>query len=233
MLDDELYDDEPYGIAVGPAYTEIPQRYAELYEKAACKGGDVAKWFTGTYKGPNRQVGEASLNAEAVKVCHRCPVKKLCGEFAIETEPPFGIYAGRPACDWKRVVDGKPMRRTCDRCGRRRMDRFFPDAETPICIECLNLPPDDELVELFDDLPDDAIGDVLGLDGRDVYRVKMRLLAKGRLPVRWSKGGRPRIVPSDWELMGLFDRNLSLTDLASLLGVARSTVHYHRRRLAS
>lgn len=231
----EYADDELYGIAVGPDYTLIPARYDELYEKAACKGADTEKWFAGTYKGPNRQVGESSLKSDAVKVCHRCPVKKLCADFAIETQPLYGVYAGRPACDWKRVVDGKEMRRTCYRCGRRRLDKFFTEPDVPVCVDCLVLPPDEDLADMMKDLSFDEVVAFTGAEANAVYDAKRRLMLKGLLPpTPWGrKGGRPRTCPSDWDMLELFDANVPSSALARWWGVSVTTVYYHRRRLAS
>ena len=56
-------------------------------DAAACAGDrDLDAWYAG-HSQPDRR-------AYAVTVCGRCPVQENCGEFAIETDQRFGIWAG-------------------------------------------------------------------------------------------------------------------------------------------
>lgn len=54
---------------------------------AACRDHPADDWF------PN--AGESAKRERAVRICrHECPVIAQCAEYALRTQPPFGVWGG-------------------------------------------------------------------------------------------------------------------------------------------
>ena len=211
-----------------------PDKYRDLATRGRCVGGDPEIWFSGTYGHPNRDPGEQALNPKAQAACKTCPVRELCWEYAVETAPDYGVWGGRPASDAKAFREGRRMRRTCERCGRRRMDKFYPDDVMTICVDCLYLPPDDDLEDMMREASDAELRDILDVTAKTLEAVKQRMDAEG-LDVgsvnRWKRSGRDRLLPGDNELREAFLAGRAVKDIAAEWGVWNTTVYAHKYRL--
>lgn len=95
---------------------------------AACAGYETDLWFPDSYKSQRTRV------KEALKICHTCPVRSQCLEFALDNEEEFGIWGGltegqryellrRSKAAKPCVVDGcvRPRGRRADDRGWRSM----------------------------------------------------------------------------------------------------------------
>lgn len=211
-----------------------PDRYKALADKAICRGADTQRWMKGTSKGAGHITPEGALDQYARKLCWTCPVREACFEYAVETLPWYGVWGGKPASDAWAAAEGKAERRTCMVCKARRLARFFPERETPLCEDC-SLPDDGVLAEAYRNLPNEMVEQLFTLSRRRTWKIKKRLWDKGllkphRLPPSGNMG-RPRKVPDDDTLVGLLSSGRSNTSIGDELGVHRATVAYHRRRL--
>lgn len=69
--------------------------------EAACRGAD-ANLFFGPQNEP-RDVKEAR-EQKAKAVCHTCPVREVCLEFAIATREPYGVWGGMNEIERRRAA---------------------------------------------------------------------------------------------------------------------------------
>lgn len=197
---------------------------------------------------------------KAAEVCADCPVRVECGDYAIATSQPHGMWGGLTPKQRDRIrtkaqyVDPKARtihhRRTCMSCARKRRIKFFPDDELSVCVDCLEgpipdpAPPNPGADSLRRVPPDDVLRDVLMDDSVDVaglaaeWGVSYETVTKHRLRIRRKfglpdlVGGRSnRRVPSDAEMRELFKLRVRDATLADEWGVSRRTVHRHKKRL--
>lgn len=68
-------------------------------QHAACASSDVDLWTKG-------QVGKHQLEA-ARRVCDACPVWQDCFDYALETQPTFGVWAGFRSDEFVRAASGR------------------------------------------------------------------------------------------------------------------------------
>jgi WhiB family transcriptional regulator, redox-sensing transcriptional regulator len=63
----------------------------EWQSSARCTGLDSNLFFS-----PDGERGEARIHRQnrAKEICANCPVRYQCGDFAIRTQQPFGIWGG-------------------------------------------------------------------------------------------------------------------------------------------
>lgn len=83
-------------------------------DRAACAGSDTDFWYptltdTATNGGPN------ALVAAARAICHRCPVRTDCLEYALTRNETHGIWGGKT-----------PKERRAERNRRRRAQGLSP-----------------------------------------------------------------------------------------------------------
>jgi WhiB family redox-sensing transcriptional regulator len=64
--------------------------------RGACRDMDSAAFFH-----PDRERGPARTHrdAQAKRVCHRCPVIVQCREYALGVQEPFGVWGGLSAAE--------------------------------------------------------------------------------------------------------------------------------------
>jgi WhiB family transcriptional regulator, redox-sensing transcriptional regulator len=60
--------------------------------RAACRGEDTALFFAPNYF-EQRQEKEAR-EAKAKRICHVCPVRIDCLEYALRIREPYGVWGG-------------------------------------------------------------------------------------------------------------------------------------------
>ncbi|MEU7088046.1 WhiB family transcriptional regulator [Streptomyces achromogenes] len=67
-------------------------------ENGACRDEDPELFF------PIGSTGPALLQIEEAKaVCRRCPVLETCGQWALETHEPHGVWGGMSEDDRRRI----------------------------------------------------------------------------------------------------------------------------------
>jgi hypothetical protein len=86
--------------------------------EAACKGEDALLWFgphvcgvqcdglLGCMEGKS-ETGRFRRIQEAKAVCHTCPVEQECGDWAISTDQPFGVWGGMTERERKKIRSKK------------------------------------------------------------------------------------------------------------------------------
>lgn len=67
---------------------------------AACRGLDPNLWFPGRWEGP----ADFKTAAEARAICHQCPVRQECADYAVETNQEFGIWGGVSRRTRKQII---------------------------------------------------------------------------------------------------------------------------------
>lgn len=86
-------------------YEELATAIAEADEIPPCQTTDPEIWFS-----DQELVG--GLYRTAKRFCDECPVKNLCGEYAILANEPFGIWGGLTPLERKKIRAGKRGRPT-------------------------------------------------------------------------------------------------------------------------
>jgi WhiB family transcriptional regulator, redox-sensing transcriptional regulator len=82
------------------------QLHLQLLEKAqeieiGCRQFPDAYFMTG------EQEDDLSLNRLAISICNACPLQKLCLEYSLEANEPYGIWGGKTASQRKRIRYGE------------------------------------------------------------------------------------------------------------------------------
>lgn len=82
----------------------LPVPVAEAWDwqlRAACRDVDVAMFFhPDRERGPNR----AARDAEAKRVCARCPVIAECRRHALAVQEPYGVWGGLSEAERVRIL---------------------------------------------------------------------------------------------------------------------------------
>lgn len=71
-------------------------RDVEWQDQASCSGLDVNDFF------PER--GESSRDAK--RICSRCPVRRPCLSYAVDTQTRFGIWGAKSERERRRIAAG-------------------------------------------------------------------------------------------------------------------------------
>jgi WhiB family redox-sensing transcriptional regulator len=80
-------------------YTELAIAIAEADTIPPCQTTDPEIWFS-----DQEIVG--GLYRQAKRFCEECPVKALCGEYAILAAEPFGIWGGMTYRERQKIRSG-------------------------------------------------------------------------------------------------------------------------------
>jgi WhiB family redox-sensing transcriptional regulator len=95
----------------------LPVPVAEIWDwqlRAACRDVDAAMFFP-----PDRERGphRATREAQARRVCARCPVIAECRRHALAVHEPYGVWGGLTEAERAHIL------RAPDRVARGRVDR--------------------------------------------------------------------------------------------------------------
>jgi hypothetical protein len=89
------------GKRVAKLYLELSHALADLDDPPMCSQPVYRDWFFPEGFIPQKGVSSASYLAQqkaiemaAVRICHSCPVKALCAEYAIVAKEAFGCWGG-------------------------------------------------------------------------------------------------------------------------------------------
>jgi WhiB family transcriptional regulator, redox-sensing transcriptional regulator len=87
------------GVLIVADTRKLPRPVASAWEwqlHGACRDMDSAVFFH-----PDRERGPARTrrDAQAKRVCHRCPVIVQCREHALDVQEPFGVWGGLSAAE--------------------------------------------------------------------------------------------------------------------------------------
>jgi WhiB family redox-sensing transcriptional regulator len=74
---------------------------------AACRGEDSSLFFAPNYF-EKREEKEAR-EARAKVICHRCPVRDLCLEYALKIREPHGIWGGLNEFERRQLLRGRSL----------------------------------------------------------------------------------------------------------------------------
>lgn len=100
--------------------------------QALCKEVDPELFYA--------EKGEWATTFEAKKLCHRCPVRAQCLEFALETNEAFGVWGGLTAVQRRelRMQRGMPLpdRYVDDWHGKPGGYRRHYREKTNVCDRC-------------------------------------------------------------------------------------------------
>lgn len=80
-------------------------RPTDWRDAAACRGEDPDLFFPKGYEGPSLLVIE-----QAKAVCRRCPVMEQCGQWAMETCQPFGVWGGLSEAERRTILRRRGVR---------------------------------------------------------------------------------------------------------------------------
>lgn len=70
--------------------------------QAACLGNELRQFFYDESKG---RIENAEAEAEALAVCHRCPVQTECLAYALEHRIMFGIWGGKTERQRRTIIE--------------------------------------------------------------------------------------------------------------------------------
>ncbi len=82
----------------------IAERCDEEWQvTAACRGPQAAAFYPPAHV--ERKEERTARERAAKEICRRCPVKRPCLEFAMQTREPHGIWGGLNKLERKQLLD--------------------------------------------------------------------------------------------------------------------------------
>ena len=94
-------------VPVGRSITAVPDLAAglsvEWQQRGSCRSADTALFFPPSNRfehKPDREVREA----RAKRICHGCPVRVECLEWALTMREPHGVWGGRSESERKQMI---------------------------------------------------------------------------------------------------------------------------------
>lgn len=158
-------------------------------DEAACLGMNQDYFFL--------EQGSSTSSDRAKAICAQCPVISDCLDYALDTNPQYGIWAGMSLRERRHYVAGKPLpmfsepRCRVEGCDRRHRARGYcdlhyqrwardGDPETARPSGRQRLIDWDELAEL-DDMTSSEVAAMLGVSASTVRYNRRELAAAGSL----------------------------------------------------
>ena len=82
--------------------------------RAACRNENPDLWFPlpddrrgARSRTDNRTI--RAVTAQAVAICHRCPIRRACLQWALDTDTRHGIYGGLTEADRAKLTGKRPL----------------------------------------------------------------------------------------------------------------------------
>lgn len=132
---------------ISPRDTRSSQREEDWRDSAACRETDPEIFFASSLTGE----GKADIRHAKV-ICFACPVMQECGQWALDSREPFGVYGGMTQEERRAILrrrgirvdldDGSqerkpaPKKREPAKCGTRSGYLRHTKDKTKICAPC-------------------------------------------------------------------------------------------------
>ena len=89
----------------------LSARWSEDWQyAAACRGEDAAHFFAPNYFEKRRE--KDAREARAKRLCHVCPVRESCLEYALETRETHGVWGGMNETERRGLLRERERART-------------------------------------------------------------------------------------------------------------------------
>lgn len=90
---------------ITPRDTRSNQRPDDWRDEAACASTDPELFFQSGLTDP----GKAATRTAKV-ICFSCPVMEACGQWALETREPFGVFGGMTDGERRKILRRRGVR---------------------------------------------------------------------------------------------------------------------------
>ncbi len=76
-------------------------------QEAACRGEDSTLFFAPSYF--EKREEKDAREAQAKRLCARCPVREPCLEYALRTRDPHGVWGGLNELERRRLLQSREL----------------------------------------------------------------------------------------------------------------------------